>query len=68
MESSAIDFVRDAYGHLKAIAFDKGGQALIKIPNVTQDAGVVETINLDAFITAAKIRQLDRKKSVRTLA
>jgi catalase len=68
MESAAIDFVRDAYGHLKAIAFDKGGQALIKIANVTQDAGVVDTNNIDAFITAAKIRQWDREKSVRTLA
>jgi hypothetical protein len=26
MESAAIDFVRDAFGHLKAIAVDKGGQ------------------------------------------
>src|ERR1035437_8223198 len=28
MESAAIDFVRDAFGHLKAIVADKGGQAL----------------------------------------
>jgi catalase len=68
MESAAIDFVRDAFGHLKAIAFDKGGQALLKTANVGQVAGVVNTNNPDAFIAAAKTRQWDREKSVRTLA
>jgi len=68
MESAAIDFVRDAFGYLKAIAVDKGGQALLKIANVGQDAGVVDTNDKDAFITAAKTRQWDREKSVRTLA
>lgn len=68
VESAAIDFVRDAFGHLKAIAVDKGGQALLKIANVGQDAGVVDTNDTDAFITAAKTRQWDREKSVRTLA
>ena len=67
-ESAAIDFVRDAFGHLKAIAADPGGQALLKMANVGQDAGVVDTNNKDAFITAAKTRQWDREKSVRTLA
>src|SRR5664280_2512398 len=68
MESAAIDFVRDAFGHLKAIAVDKGGRALLKIANVGQDAGVVDTNDTDAFIAAAKTRQWDREKSVRTLA
>jgi catalase len=67
-ESAAIDFVRDAFGHLKAIAADKGGQALLKTANVGQDAGVVDASDKDAFITAAKTRQWDREKSVRTLA
>ena len=67
-ESAAIDFVRDAFGHLKAIAVDKGGQALLRIANVAQDAGVVDTNDKDAFLTAAKTRQWDREKSVRTLA
>jgi catalase len=67
-ESAAIDFVRDAFGHLKAIAVDKGGQALLKIANVGQDAGVVDTNDKDTFIAAAKTRQWDREKSVRTLA
>jgi len=68
MESAAVDFVRDAFGHLKAIAVDKGGQALLKIANVGQDAGVVDAHDKDAFIAAAKTRQWDREKSVRTLA
>jgi len=68
MEGAAIDFVRDAFGHLKAIAADKGGQALLKIANVGQDAGVVDSNDKDAFIAAAKTRQWDREKSVRTLA
>jgi catalase len=68
MESAAIDFVRDAFGHLKAIAVDQGGQALLKIANVGHDAGVVDTNDKDAFIAAAKTRQWDREKSVRTLA
>jgi catalase len=68
MESAAIDFVRDAFGHLKAIAVDKGGQALLRIANVGQDAGVVDTKDENAFIAAAKTRQWDREKSVRTLA
>jgi catalase len=67
-ESAAIDFVRDAFGHLKAIAVDKGGQALLRIANVGQDAGVLDSNDKDAFIAAAKTRQWDREKSVRTLA
>lgn len=68
MESAAIDFVRDAFGHLKAIAVDNGGQALLKIANVGQDAGVVDANNQEAFIAAAKTRQWNREKSVRILA
>jgi catalase len=68
MESAAIDFVRDAFGHLKVIAVDKGGQALLKMANVGKDAGVVDANDKGAFIAAAKTRQWDREKSVRTLA
>ncbi len=67
-ESAAIDFVRDAFGHLKAIAVDKGGQALLKIANVGHDAGVIDAHDKDAFLAAAKTRQWEREKSVRTLA
>ena len=68
MESAAIDFVRDAFGHLKAIAVDKGGQSLLKTANIGQDEGVVDANDKEAFIADAKTRQWDREKSVRTLA
>jgi catalase len=67
-EGAAIDFVRDAFGHLKAIAVDKGGQALLQAANVGQDAGVVDVKDRTAFIAAAKTRQWEREKFVRTLA
>ena len=68
MESAAIDFVRDAFGHLKAIAVDQGGRALLSIAKVEPDAGVVDANDKDAFIAAAKTRRWDREKSVRILA
>ena len=67
-EGAAIDFVRDAFGHLKAIAVDKGGRALLEMANVAMDVGIVDAKDNDAFIAAAKTRQWDREKSVRTLA
>jgi catalase len=67
-EGAAIDFVRDAFGHLKAIAADKGGRALLKLANVELDAGVVDANDLAGFATAAMTRQWEREKSVRTLA
>ena len=67
-EGAAVDFVRDAFGHLKAIAVDHGGQMLLATANITPDAGVIEANDKDAFIAAAKTRQWDREKSVRTLA
>jgi catalase len=67
-ESAAVDFVRDAFGHLKAIAVDQGGRALLRRANVGQDTGIVDTDDEDAFIAAAKTRQWDREKFVRTLA
>jgi catalase len=68
LESAAVDFVRDAFGHLKAIAVDKGAQALLKTANIGHDAGVVSANDETAFIAAAKTRQWSREKSVRTLA
>jgi len=67
-ESAAIDFLRDAFGHLKAIAADKGGQALLATANVGKDGGVVDGNDTEAFIAAAKTRQWDREKLVRVLA
>jgi catalase len=60
MEAAAIDFVRDAFGHLKAIAVDQGGQALLQKANVGQDAGVVDATDKDAFFAAPKTRKWNR--------
>ena len=67
-ESAAVDFVRDAFGHLKAIVVDKGGQVLLDKANITVDKGVVKATDVQTFIDAAKTRQFDREKSLRTLA
>jgi catalase len=49
-ESAAIDFVRDAFNHLKAITIDKGGGALMKTANIGHDAGIVDTSDKEAFV------------------
>jgi catalase len=67
-EAAAIDFVRDAFGHLKAIGFDKGGEALLKTAGIEPDAGVIAIGKLARFIAAAKTRQWEREASVRALA
>lgn len=67
-EAAGVDFVRDAFGHLKAIAADAGAQALLKAGNVGKDKGVVDAADAKAFIAAAKTRQWDREAKVRTLA
>ena len=38
-EAAAIDFVRDAYGHLKAIGVDRGGSLLLARAGVESDDG-----------------------------
>jgi catalase len=68
MEAAAIDFVRDAYGHLKAIGADMGGEVIVKSANIKADAGVFNILKIEAFISAAKTRQWGREKSIRTLA
>ena len=67
-EGAAIDFVRDAFGHLKAIAIDDGGKALLQKAGIAPDAGVIDASKTGAFITAAKTRQWAREPKVRTLA
>ncbi|MBP1917682.1 catalase [Youngiibacter multivorans] len=66
-ESDAIDFVKDAFAHLKAIAVDNGGQKLLEIAKVERDGGIVAAEDKDLFISAAKTRQWNREKSVRKL-
>ncbi|MDW2981851.1 MAG: catalase [Rhodanobacter sp.] len=67
-EAAAVDFVRDAFGHLKAIAADAGAQAVLKAGGIRKDAGVVDASDSAGFIKAAKTRQWEREAKLRTLA
>ena len=66
-EAAAVDFVRDAFSHLKAIAHNAEAQVLLDVANVKVDAGVVDAANVANFVSAAKTRQWAREPSVRTL-
>jgi catalase len=67
-DAAATDFVRDAFGHLKAIGVDPGGRALLKAARLDEDEGVVDVTKKKEFIAAAMTRQWDRERSVRDLA
>ncbi|RYF45360.1 MAG: catalase, partial [Cytophagaceae bacterium] len=65
-EAAALDFVMNAFGHLKAIGHSTEAKPLLDKAGVEPDDGVV---NLDAsFIEAAKLRFFDREPDLRTLA
>ena len=64
-EGAAVQFVMDAFGHVKTIGHDAGAQALLDKAGVEPDAGVV---SLDAFAKVAPKRHWDREPKVRTLA
>lgn len=65
-DSAAVQFVMDAFGHLKAIGHDGGAQALLDRAGVEPDAGVT-SLGKD-FITAAAQRFYEREPKVRDLA
>lgn len=68
-EGAAIDFAKDAFGHLKAIGFTPEAQALLDKAGVETDAGVVD-VSSDAkpWLKPAATRQWDREPKVRMLA
>ncbi|UPG96562.1 catalase [Luteibacter aegosomatissinici] len=66
-EAAAVDFLRDAYGHLKAIALDAGGKALFGVTGLDADEGVIQAKDVNAFIDGAKGRYFEREAKVRTL-
>jgi len=65
-EAAAVQFVMDAYGHLKAIGFSDEAKPLLDKAGVEPDAGVVPVAS--GFIEAAKRRFFDREPKIRTLA
>ncbi len=65
-EGAAVDFVRDAFGHLKAIGCTADADPLLQRAGVVRDEGVT---GLDKqFVRAAAKRFFDREPKVRTLA
>ena len=64
-DGAAVQFVMDAFGHLKAIGYNPAAQALIDRAGVTTDDGVTDLT--ERFIHAAGRRFYEREASVRTL-
>ncbi|MEO6226431.1 MAG: catalase [Thermomonas sp.] len=68
-DGAAVDWFRDAFGHLKAIAACGGTRKWIfKAAGLKADAGVFEPEDVTGFIEAAKTRQWKREPKIRTLA
>jgi catalase len=68
-DSAAIDFVHNAFVHLKAIGFTPQAQPLLDKAGVTPDAGVVDLGGgAEAFLPPARTRQWAREPDVRDLA
>ncbi|KQN92638.1 catalase [Sphingomonas sp. Leaf231] len=64
-EGAAVQWVMDAFGHLKAIGHNAAAKPLLDKAGVEPDAGVTD---LETFVDAAKQRYWDREPNVRTLA
>ncbi|MDY7536836.1 catalase [Undibacterium sp. RTI2.1] len=62
---AAIEFIKDAYSHLKAIAFDTGSKSLLDMAGIKEDSGMMSTDQMKEFLEAAKTRQWSREKLVR---
>ena len=65
-EGAAIQFVMDAFGHLKAIGANAAAKPLLDKAGVEPDDGVTGLD--DAFVKAAAKRFWDREPNVRMLA
>jgi catalase len=64
-EGAAVQWVMDAFGHLKAIGANDAAKPLLDKAGVEADEGVTD---LAGFVEAAKKRYWDREPNVRTLA
>ena len=64
-EGAAVQWVMDAFGHLKAIGANEEAKPLLDKAGVEPDEGVTD---LAGFVEAAKKRYWDRESAVRTLA
>ena len=66
-EAGAVDWFRDAFGHLKAIAACKGTQQILKAGGIAPDEFVVDPKDVAGFIERAKTRHWAREATLRTL-
>jgi catalase len=67
-EGAAVDWFRDAFGHLKAIAACNGTRLILNSGGIAPDDGVVKPEETVAFLKLAATRQWGREPKVRTLA
>lgn len=65
-ESAAIQFVMDAFGHLKSIGYSKDAKPLLEKAGVQFDQGITE-IPSPSFLNLAKKRFFERESKVRTI-
>ena len=65
-EAAAVQWVMDAFGHLKAIGYNKEAQPLLDKAGIVKDEGVTDLGK--QFIAAAAKRYWEREPSLRTLA
>ncbi len=65
-DAAAVQFVMDAFGHLKAIGASPDAKVLLDRAGIEPDEGVTDLG--DAFIAAATKRFFDREPKVRMLA
>ncbi len=66
VNSTAIDFIRDAYGHLKAIGCDDNALSLIEKAGIEIDEGVTD-LGIP-FIKAAATRFFQREHKIRGIS
>ncbi|GAU86658.1 catalase [Bosea sp. BIWAKO-01] len=68
-DGAAVDFAKEAFGHLKAIGFSVEAKPLLDKAGIVADAGVVNLgTNAASFVAPARTRQWDREPKIRTLA
>lgn len=66
-EAAAVDWLRDAFSHLKAIARTAGAAPLLEAAGIDEDAGVVDAGDVAAFLEQAATRQWAREPTLRSL-
>ena len=65
-EAAAVQWVMDAFGHLKGIGASAAAGPLLEKAGVVKDDGVTDLGA--AFVKAAGVRHFHREPGVRTLA